>query len=182
MADTYGKQGIRNLDLGDISAGVINSDNITRIDPATEGGNLADIKARIGALSSPVTGTTNELLRRIVAALSSGGTDISDYDKKTINAADGPTDYVYTCTADTVLNSVVCSATVYATFLVSIDPDGVSGYTSHWMGITSESSPSIVIKCEGYKVLTNGLIKITKTNYNMGVTKYDVHSTFNMQQ
>ena len=182
MADLYGKQGVRNLTNGDVSVGIINSDNITRIDPATEGGNLADVKDRIGDVSGPATGSTNKLLRNILVALGGSGTNISDYKVNNINAADGPTDYIYTCGADTKLLSVVCSATVYATFLVSIDPTGIAGYTSHWMAITSEASPIVTIPCEGYAVVSGGKIKITKTSYNPGAPKYDVHSTFNMQQ
>ena len=182
MADEYGKQGVRTLDAGDVSAGVLNSDNITRINPALEGGNLADVKDRIGDVSSPAAGSTNKLLTDIKLALGSGGTDISDYKVNTINAADGAVDYVYTCGAATSLISVVCSASVYATFLISIDPDGVSGYTAYWMGITSEVRPSITIPCEGYAVASGGKIKVTKRSYNPGAPKFDVHSTFNMQQ
>jgi len=182
MADIYGKQGVRNLDYGDVAVGVINSDDITRIDPAKEGGNLSDIKDRIGDTSGPSSGSTNKLLRQILAAIGGSGTDISDYKVNTINAADGPTDYIYTCGADTSLLSIVCAATVYATFLIQIDPTGSSGYTSHWMAITSEASPIVTVPCEGYAVASGGKIKIIKTSYNPGAPKYDVHSTFNMQQ
>lgn len=182
MGDAQGKQGVRTLDYGDVVAGVINSDDITRIDPATEGGNLADVASRVGAVTTPAAGSTNDLLTKIKAAVGGGDTDIADYKVNTINAADGATDYVYTCLADSKLLSVVCAATVYVTFKVSIDPTGSSGYDIHWVAITSEASPMIAVPCASFAVASGGKIKVTKQSYNPGVIKYDVHSTFNIQQ
>jgi hypothetical protein len=181
MADLYGKQGVRTLDDGDVAVGILKTGD-TRIDPALEAGNLKDVKDRIGDVTSPATGSTNDLLTRVLAALGGGTTDIADYKVNNMNAADGVVTYDYTCLADTNLLNVVCSASVYSTFLISIDPTGVAGFTPHWMGIVSEGSPAAVINCEGYKVLTNGIIRVSKRNYNPGASKYDLHSTFNMQQ
>jgi len=182
MADEYGKQGIRTLDLGDVVSGILDSSNV-KIDPAKEAGNLLDVKNRVGALTSPDAGSTNGLLTSILAAVGGGGTDIALYSADSTAGNGGTSTYTTAAMSSaTQLLSVVCSATVYGTFLIQIDPLGGTSWVTHWMAITSESSPTVVVDCGGYAIPTGGKVHIVKTNYNPPVTAYDMHSTLNMQQ
>jgi len=184
MADTYGKQGIRTLDAGDVAAGVLDSLN-ARIDPAKEAGNLADIKDRVGALSTPAAGSTNGLLTSILAAAGGGalGIDLALYSPDSTAGNGGTSMYTSAAFAnDAHLLSVVCAASVYATYLIQIDPLGGTAWATHWMAITSESSPTVTVDCGNYKVPSGGKVHIVKTNWNKQVTSYDLHTTVNAQQ
>jgi len=182
MADAYGKQGIRTLDAGDVISGILDSSN-TQIDPAKEAGNLKDVKDRIGALVTPDAGSTNGLLTGILSAVGGGGTDLALYSADSTAGNGGTSTYTSAAlAADTKLLSIVCSATVYGTFLIQIDPLGGTSWATHWMAITSESSPTAVVDCGGYLVPSGGKVHILKTNYNKPATAYDMHSTVNAQQ
>jgi hypothetical protein len=182
MADNYGKQGVRTLDYGDVISGILDSGN-TQINPAKEAGNLLDIKDRIGDVTTPAAGSTNELLTEVLAAVGGAGTDVALYSADSTAGNGGTSTYTSAAlAADTKLLSVVCSASVYATFLIQVDPAGGTAWVTHWMAVTSESSPTVNVDCGGFSVPAGGKVHILKTNYNKAVTSYDLHSTVNAQQ
>lgn len=186
MADDYGKQGVRTLDGGDVKVGIYKSDNSTQIDPLADG----TFTGRIGEVQSSPTQYTvlerlkviNTTLTTIANTLGGSGTAYALYHLDTLAGGGGSTNWdALTASADTYIRDVVCTSSAYSTYAIQIDPTGSSGFTTHWYGMVSESSPCVVVPCDSFKVASGGKIRIIKTNKDPNSGKsVDLHTTINV--
>ena len=194
MADDYSKQGIRTLVDGDASVGVLD-DTDTRVDPrdvraltnadvlTAEQSVPADLNATVTIATDNAGLAKQDTLAAILAALGGGTTDLAVYTVDTLAGNGGTINKDYSPGAATTMLSVVCASTANASYKIGVDQAGGTSFTWHWMGLTSEASPSCQINCDNFALLATAKVRITKTNLDPNAGKsYDVHTTINAQQ
>lgn len=111
-----------------------------------------------------------------VQVLTTGvGTEVNDYDTQAALAVSGTDDHVYTAAGLFLLKRIWASASGRMKIEISVDPDGLSGYTAIAVGFNSTATPNISPEFAPVELATGGLVKVTRTN--LDETALDVYST-----
>jgi hypothetical protein len=107
---------------------------------------------------------------------STSGTEVNAYDTQATLAAAASDNHDYTVSGTMIFKGVWATASGKLKVEVQIDPDGLSGYSTKYVGFNSTANPNIDLKFSQSLELANGaLVRVIRTNLDKA--SMDVYST-----